>query len=85
MCDCIEKFNKQLNETLNCDGKVSVSYLIDKHDDMIAFPDGMRFVFRRKKKNGEFESRQRSVPLVPTYCPFCGKPYKIKDDDERCT
>lgn len=72
MCNCIEEFNAYLNEKLNCQGKIIVSYFTDTEGNMTAFPSGMKFVYHRRK----------SVPIVPNYCPFCGKPYKIKDEDD---
>jgi len=81
MCECINEYNKKLQQMLECEGKVKTNWILFDDNTLVDYPSGMVFVYRRKKKNGELEARQRSVPLAPNYCPFCGKPYKIKAED----
>jgi hypothetical protein len=80
MCDCIEEYNKKLQQMLGSEGKIKTNWRLYADDTLIEYPSGMEFMYHRKKKDGTLEARQRSMPLVPNYCPFCGKPYKTKDD-----
>jgi hypothetical protein len=81
VCDCIEEYNKRLQQMLDCEGSIKANWRLLEDNTLVIYPTGMKFVYRRKKKDGTLETRQRSARLVPYYCPFCGKPYKTKDDD----
>jgi len=48
---------------------------------LLEVPSGMVFRFHTKKKDGTFSKNQTTASLVPTFCPFCGKPYR-KDSEE---
>ena len=80
MCNRIEEYNKKLQQMLDCEGSIKSTWRLYAVDTLIEYPLGMEFMYHRKKKDGTPEVRQRSFPLVPNYCPFCGKPYKTKDD-----
>ena len=73
-CDCIKNFNKLLKEkfnetaTVNCEvlsGRVIVNGILHKPKYM--------------GKPGEYQKKWEEVSLWTKYCPFCGKPYDIKE------
>jgi len=75
MCNCIKELNKNLNEITDGEGKVKTAYRLTNDGLMIDYPSGMVFVYQRRKKDGTLEKKRSTTPLIPNYCPFCGKPY----------
>lgn len=39
----------------------------------------MTYSYREKRRSGEFSKPHKGL-LIPTYCPFCGKPYKDEEE-----
>jgi hypothetical protein len=78
MCNCIEIIKANLDKELGCNGQVKASYKVFE-GDLFVYPAGLEFIYHRKKKDGTFETKQRSLPLIPKFCPFCGKPYSEKN------
>jgi hypothetical protein len=79
MCNCIEIIKTKLDKELECDGKVKTNWKLLEDGTLMDFPAGLEFVYHRKKKDGTLETKQRSVSLMPMFCPFCGKPYNEKN------
>jgi len=74
-CDCIEQFDKKYAEqTGDPEANLKVGFIKDGNTLKVA--PYLTAAYRRKKKNGEFESRKRTTCVTINYCPFCGKSAK---------
>ena len=73
MCDCLEKatelFKKRLDDPL--------AYV---ETTLTVFPEGSYphfcVKYRKRKPNGEFTKSTYEKAIIPSHCPFCGKPYE---------
>ena len=74
MCDCFEKIEQNLQEKTG-DPMASMNW-------MYAMPSFVKkpvieCSYRKKRKDGSFQTKQASISLAYPFCPFCGK--KIDD------
>ena len=74
MCDCIKNFNKLLKEKFNETATVNCEVLSGR-----VIVNGIYHKPKYKGKTGEYQQKWEEVSLWPKYCPFCGKPYDIKE------
>lgn len=70
--NCIDEFEKDIREKIG-DRNAALDITFDMKGDI--FP-ALRYFYRRRKKDGSNEIRQRKGIIIPTYCPFCGVKYK---------
>ena len=73
-CNCIKDWNKKLKERYN--ETASVDY------DLVSGRVIVNGLYHKLKANGEsweYQKKWREVMLWPKYCPFCGKPYDVKE------
>lgn len=73
-CDCISNFNKLLKEKFNETATVNSEVLSGR-----VMVNGIYHKPKYKGKPGEYQQKWEEVALWPKYCPFCGKPYDIKE------
>ena len=73
-CDCIKIFNKLLKEKFNETATVHSEVLSGR-----VIVNGIYHKPKYKSKPGEYQQKWEEVALWPKYCPFCGKPYDIKE------
>lgn len=73
-CDCISNFNKLLKEKFNETATVNSEVLSGR-----VIVNGIYHKPKYKGKPGEYQQKWEEVALWPKYCPFCGKPYDIKE------
>ena len=73
-CDCIRNFNKLLKEKFNETATVNSEVLSGR-----VIVNGIYHKPKYKGKPGEYQQKWEEVALWPKYCPFCGKPYDIKE------
>lgn len=73
-CDCINNFNKLLKEKFNETATVNSEVLSGR-----VIVNGIYHKPKYKGKPGEYQQKWEEVALWPKYCPFCGKPYDIKE------
>jgi hypothetical protein len=73
-CDCIKNFNKLLKEKFNETATVNCEMLSGR-----VIVNGIYHKPKFKGKLGEYQQKWEEVSLWPKYCPFCGKPYDIKE------
>lgn len=73
-CKCIEDWNKQLKEKFNETATVNCEVLSGR-----VIVNGIYHKPKFKGKPGEYQQKWEEVMLWPKYCPFCGKPYDVKD------
>ena len=73
-CDCIKNFNKLLKEKFNETATVNSEVLSGR-----VIVNGIYHKPKYKGKPGEYQQKWEEVALWPKYCPFCGKPYDIKE------
>ena len=73
-CDCIKNFNKLLKEKFNETATVNSEVLSGR-----VIVNGIYHKPKYKGKPGEYQQKWEEVGLWPKYCPFCGKPYDIKE------
>lgn len=73
-CDCIKNFNKLLKEKFNETATVNSEVLSGR-----VIVNGIYHKPKYKGKPGEYQQKWEEVSLWPKYCPFCGKPYDIKE------
>lgn len=73
-CDCIKNFDKLLKEKFNETATVNCEVLSGR-----VIVNGIYHKPKYKGKPGEYQQKWEEVALWPKYCPFCGKPYDIKD------
>ena len=73
-CDCIKNFNKLLKEKFNETAIVNCEVLSGR-----VIVNGIYHKPKYKGKPGEYQQKWEEVSLWPKYCPFCGKPYDIKE------
>lgn len=78
-CNCLSDINKLLREEFGDEkaGIVTALCMSDNHLDV--YP-ALTAKHRPKKKDGAF-GREKTVTLRPSFCPFCGKPYREKEED----
>lgn len=88
MCDCIKKISeaalRQVEAQLNKSNDEALLPLKEtRQNDGILNPSGLKLktnlIFQTdfKKKDGtRSKPRNSSMPLLFTYCPFCGIPYE---------
>lgn len=74
MCDCIKNFNKLLKEKFNETATVNCEVLSGR-----VIVNGIYHKPKYKGKPGEYQQKWEEVSLWTKYCPFCGKPYDIKE------
>lgn len=69
MCDCLTRFNEQLQEhNVGVDGQV----VWTRSDDN---PDGVRTERVALKTYKLSPSKSTKPAIFPTFCPFCGERY----------
>lgn len=73
-CDCIKNFNKLLKEKFNETATVNCEVLSGR-----VIVNGIYHKPKYKGKPCEYQQKWEEVSLWPKYCPFCGKPYDIKE------
>lgn len=73
-CDCISNLNKLLKEKFNETATVNSEVLSGR-----VIVNGIYHKPKYKGKPGEYQQKWEEVALWPKYCPFCGKPYDIKE------
>lgn len=73
-CDCVKNFNKLLKEKYNETATVNCEVLSGR-----VIVNGIYHKPKFNGKPGEYQQKWDEVMLWPKYCPFCGKPYDIKD------
>lgn len=73
-CDCVKNFNKLLKEKYNETATVNCEVLSGR-----VIVNGIYHKPKFKGKPGEYQQKWDEVMLWPKYCPFCGKPYDIKE------
>lgn len=73
-CDCIKNFNKLLKGKFNETATVNSEVLSGR-----VIVNGIYHKPKYKGKPGEYQQKWEEVALWPKYCPFCGKPYDIKE------
>ena len=73
-CDCIKNFNKLLKEKFNETATVNSEVLSGR-----VIVNGIYHKPKYKGKPGEYQQKWEEVAIWPKYCPFCGKPYDIKE------
>lgn len=73
-CDCIKNFDKLLKEKFNETATVNCEVLSGR-----VIVNGIYHKPKFKGKPGEYQQKWEEVSLWPKYCPFCGKPYDIKE------
>jgi len=79
MCNCIDEFNKMIRERSgDPEGKVKVSFSINRETGKMSDLPSMYCSYRDKKKDGTFSQKAHEHPISGEFCPFCGKKY----DDE---
>ena len=71
-CDCVKNLNKKLKEQFNETATMNVEVLSQR-----VIVTGL--YHKPKGKTGGYQSKWDEINLWPQYCPFCGKPYDIKD------
>lgn len=70
-CGCVDDLEKLLIEKYG-DGYLDTTLPVNRSScEAIT-----RFTYHRRKKGGGGEVRERTVPVIATYCPFCGKKYE---------
>lgn len=76
-CDCIKNFEKLLKEKLN-DSAIVNSAMMENGTIRVVV-NGM---YHKKNKKGQYQQKYTNVNLLAKYCPFCGKPYDKKEENE---
>jgi hypothetical protein len=69
-CNCIEEINKELSEKLG--KKCCLNY------DLLSGGIFINFTYDETTRTGK--TRQKTGYIMPTSCPFCGKPYKKEEE-----
>lgn len=78
MCNCIETFEKLLRERLNDkDGRIPKTYYLFSNPAYTS--PALYFEYNKLKNDGTREKKTTRQPIVPMYCPFCGKPYPSEE------
>jgi len=71
-CSCIQDIEKQLNEKLGCsDAFVATSLNFVTGE---VKPTGMHVTYTQTTAKGKKVNKK--MPLMASYCPFCGKEYR---------
>lgn len=71
MCDCKERVNEKLKDR---NTRLSVSFCLSSD---LSEADAMLMIQTEKLDK---QKRTRAMPVIPTFCPFCGVKYPRKDD-----
>lgn len=79
-CDCVKNFNKLLKEKYNETATVNCEVLSGR-----VIVNGIYHKPKFKGKPGEYQQKWDEVMLWSKYCPFCGKPYDIKEIQDKET
>lgn len=70
-CDCLSNIEKLLKEKTNETATV--------HKELISGRVIVQGIYHKPKRNGDgYQSKWEELNLLAKYCPFCGKPYDIK-------
>ena len=72
-CTCIEELNEQMRSDTG-DPEASLELSIGLNGNCYPY---MSVVYRRKGKGGDYGVREYHKTVIPTYCPFCGRKYKV--------
>ena len=77
-CDCINDIQNKLRESLgDPEASIDVGFLLNRRtNQMMLVPAGLVLKTRRTKKDGTLMSGKTTVPLTPSFCPFCGTRYE---------
>lgn len=71
MCDCNARVNAKLKER---NTRLSVSFCLSSD---LSEADAMLMIQTEKLDKS---ARTKAMPVIPTFCPFCGVKYPRKDD-----
>jgi hypothetical protein len=77
-CNCIEEMNTKLSEKIGKDCFINIEVLSGKVV--------INYFYDEINRNGKIVQKEGN--MLPSYCPFCGKPYKSTphpSEDEKCT
>jgi hypothetical protein len=69
-CKCVDKLEKLLIEKFG-DGYLDTTLPVDRSSCEAV----IRFYYHKRKNGGGEEVRERTSPIVASFCPFCGKKY----------
>ena len=73
-CECLTKVLEQVKEkTGDPEGTISMVFFMSGE----ARPR-IPYTYRKKKKSGEFHSKETEASMIPSYCPWCGVKYETK-------
>lgn len=71
MCNCNERVNEKLKSR---NTRLSFSFCLSSD---LSEADSMLMIQTEKLDKA---SRAKAIPVIPTFCPFCGVKYPRKDD-----
>lgn len=74
-CNCINRCEKQLINSVEVDGNKIHSAIFD-NINLITSQTISLVELRYRTKNGK--ERKKKMPISHNYCPFCGKKYEVK-------
>lgn len=78
ICKCIEILKGKLVEHNYEDARLknTAFTLPTKEKNKMGYVLNIPFLYKKKKKNGEYMKNDQEIPVRASYCPFCGKKLK---------
>ncbi len=72
MCNCIKEINQKIKET-GRNTQLDIPIALNKKGKLKANRVGI------KVRKLDDSKREKPIPILPTFCPFCGEPYEIDE------
>lgn len=74
-CGCFVRIDSELKEKTG-DPEASLNWVARMSGE--CYPR-LSYTYRKKKKSGEFHGKETEGTILPTFCPFCGVKYNLKE------